>query len=163
SSAPSSTACSWWRTSRCTPCRPVRPPAPTSPGCSGTPTTPRPRPAPASTTTCGASRRPPGPSTSACSSAPCWRRSRAAPPARLPGPFREPPEAARRLCLLLGTSRLLSIALERHPDLIPALGDDRRLLRASTRADLGKAAATLLSWRHDDEQRRAGLQNLKRA
>ena len=63
--------------------------------------------------------------------------------AQLVGTFRESPEAARRLCLLLGTSRLLSSALEHHPDLIPALGDDRRLLRASTRDDLGKAAATL--------------------
>ncbi len=37
--------------------------------------------------------------------------------------FRESPEAARRLCLLLGTSRLLGEALTRSPDVIAELGD----------------------------------------
>lgn len=37
--------------------------------------------------------------------------------------FRESPEAARRLCLLLGTSRLLGEALVRSPDVILELGD----------------------------------------
>src|SRR5436305_6547 len=65
--------------------------------------------------------------------------------AQLVGTFRESPQTARRLCLLVGTSRLLVNALEHHPDLIPALGDDRRLLRATTRDDLAKAAATVLA------------------
>jgi glutamate-ammonia-ligase adenylyltransferase len=67
------------------------------------------------------------------------------------------------LCYLLGTSRLIATALEHHPDLIPALGDDRRLLHHSTRDDLVAAAAKALSWRADVDERRAGLHNLKRA
>ena len=39
--------------------------------------------------------------------------------------FRESPEAARRLCLLLGSSRTLVEAIERNPELIAAIGDDR--------------------------------------
>ena len=37
--------------------------------------------------------------------------------------FRDSPEAARRLCVVLGTSVLLTRTLEHHPDLISALGD----------------------------------------
>jgi glutamate-ammonia-ligase adenylyltransferase len=44
--------------------------------------------------------------------------------AQLVTTFRDYPEAARRLCLLLGTSRLLVTGLSRHPDLIAGLGDD---------------------------------------
>ena len=83
--------------------------------------------------------------------------------AQLVGAFRESSEAARRLCLLLGTSRILASAIEHHPDLIPALGDDARLLRASTRDELVGTAASALSWREDVDQQRAGLRNLKRA
>ncbi|HWC12879.1 MAG TPA: hypothetical protein VG455_16850, partial [Acidimicrobiales bacterium] len=42
--------------------------------------------------------------------------------------FRESPEAARRLCVLVGTSRRLTQTLEHHPDLIPALGEDDTLV-----------------------------------
>ena len=40
--------------------------------------------------------------------------------------FRESPEAARRLCLLLGSSRTLVEAIERNPELIATVGDDAR-------------------------------------
>lgn len=48
--------------------------------------------------------------------------------AQLVATFREFPEAARRLCLLVGTSRLLFTGLARHPEVIGELGDDRLLV-----------------------------------
>jgi glutamate-ammonia-ligase adenylyltransferase len=42
--------------------------------------------------------------------------------------FRDSPEVARRLCCILGTSRLLADALARNPDLIAGLGDLTRPL-----------------------------------
>jgi [glutamine synthetase] adenylyltransferase / [glutamine synthetase]-adenylyl-L-tyrosine phosphorylase len=41
--------------------------------------------------------------------------------------FRESPELARRLCLLLGTSRRLGEIIARHPDLVSLLDDDAAL------------------------------------
>ena len=41
---------------------------------------------------------------------------------RLVEAFRESPEAARRLCLLLGTGRLLQRRLEQHPETVKELG-----------------------------------------
>jgi [glutamine synthetase] adenylyltransferase / [glutamine synthetase]-adenylyl-L-tyrosine phosphorylase len=41
--------------------------------------------------------------------------------------FRESPETARRLCCVLGTSRLLGDVLHHNPDLIPDLGSDTAL------------------------------------
>ena len=43
--------------------------------------------------------------------------------------FRESPEVARRLCLLLGTSRRLGEIIARHPDFVE-LVDDRAALAA---------------------------------
>ena len=43
--------------------------------------------------------------------------------------FRESAETARRLCTILGTSRLLTDTLARNPDLIGELGDDAALAR----------------------------------
>ena len=40
--------------------------------------------------------------------------------------FRESPEAARRLCLVLGSSRTMAEAIDRNPELIAELDDDRR-------------------------------------
>ena len=37
--------------------------------------------------------------------------------------FRESPEAARQLCLLLGTSPLFAVGYERHPDQLGLLGE----------------------------------------
>ncbi len=52
--------------------------------------------------------------------------------AHLIATFRESSEAARRLCLLLGTSRLFIDGLARHPQLITALGDDDALAVPTT-------------------------------
>jgi len=83
--------------------------------------------------------------------------------ARLVATFRESPEAARRLCLLLGTSRLLASGLEHQPDVIPILGDDERLGPATDRAAIVEAARTAVSWRREVEGRRSGLHRLKQA
>ncbi|HET9444536.1 MAG TPA: bifunctional [glutamine synthetase] adenylyltransferase/[glutamine synthetase]-adenylyl-L-tyrosine phosphorylase [Acidimicrobiales bacterium] len=64
---------------------------------------------------------------------------------RLVETFRESPEAARQLCLLLGTSRLLQRGFEQHPDAIRALGDGS-VLHVRTAAELRermRAAAAL--------------------
>ncbi|HTZ08433.1 MAG TPA: bifunctional [glutamine synthetase] adenylyltransferase/[glutamine synthetase]-adenylyl-L-tyrosine phosphorylase [Acidimicrobiales bacterium] len=75
--------------------------------------------------------------------------------------FRESPEAARRLCLLLGTSRLLAEALERDPDLI-AVADDDAALAPTPRDDLVVEAAERLARDHDTDGRRAQLVRLRR-
>jgi glutamate-ammonia-ligase adenylyltransferase len=65
--------------------------------------------------------------------------------------FRESSEAARRLCLLVGTSRLLQRSLEQHPELIRCLADDEAM-RLRRREDLLERAAASLAWRSDHEQ-----------
>ncbi|HEX2039644.1 MAG TPA: bifunctional [glutamine synthetase] adenylyltransferase/[glutamine synthetase]-adenylyl-L-tyrosine phosphorylase [Acidimicrobiales bacterium] len=79
--------------------------------------------------------------------------------AQLVTTFRDFPEAARRLCLLLGTSRLLVSGLSRHPDLIAALGDDTALAVD----DVAERTSRALAWRAGGEHRRQGLLRLKRA
>ncbi|HUF34104.1 MAG TPA: bifunctional [glutamine synthetase] adenylyltransferase/[glutamine synthetase]-adenylyl-L-tyrosine phosphorylase [Acidimicrobiales bacterium] len=73
--------------------------------------------------------------------------------------FRESPESARRLCTLIGTSRLLTDVLERNPDLIPDLGDDDAIAPLS-KATLLEKATTALEWR-DPESRLARLRRFK--
>ncbi len=63
--------------------------------------------------------------------------------------FRESPEAARRLCLLLGSSRTLVEAIERNPELIATVGGDDTL--APTPRDLLVAEAGERLQRNDDE------------
>ncbi|MDP9006354.1 MAG: bifunctional [glutamine synthetase] adenylyltransferase/[glutamine synthetase]-adenylyl-L-tyrosine phosphorylase [Actinomycetota bacterium] len=64
--------------------------------------------------------------------------------------FRESPEAARRLCVVLGTSPLLGELLGHNPDLIAILGDDHSLL-GETAAALRERSAAVLRWRRDEE------------
>ncbi|MDZ7734610.1 MAG: hypothetical protein U5R31_17370 [Acidimicrobiia bacterium] len=52
--------------------------------------------------------------------------------------FRESPEVARRLCLVLGTSRLLGDLLARNPDVIPRLAEEERLRTQSARRARGE-------------------------
>ena len=75
--------------------------------------------------------------------------------------FRESPEAARRLCRLLGTSRLLAETVERHPDVIPRLAEADALTPLS-RAALVEAAQSSLSWRADRNERQRSLLRLTR-
>ena len=82
--------------------------------------------------------------------------------AQLVATFRESPEAARRLCLLLGTSRILLTGFEHHPELIATLGD-REALAARSRRELSERARSSLAWRDAPAQRRTALYRLARA
>ncbi len=64
--------------------------------------------------------------------------------------FRESPEAARRLCSVLGTSRLLGELLGHNPDLIATLADDRQLV-GDTAATLRERSTASLRWRSASE------------
>jgi [glutamine synthetase] adenylyltransferase / [glutamine synthetase]-adenylyl-L-tyrosine phosphorylase len=74
--------------------------------------------------------------------------------------FRESPEAARRLCLLLGTSAQFNRGFERHPDLLADLDDDR-VMTARKRGELQSQAQKSLGWRRDEEERRHALDQLR--
>ncbi len=76
--------------------------------------------------------------------------------------FRETPVAAERACRILGSSRVLGLALHRQPEVVDALADDAFVTVESTRAQLVDAALGSLDWRSDDESRRAGLRRFKR-
>lgn len=74
--------------------------------------------------------------------------------------FRDTPLAARRVCLLLGTSRLTQRAIERHPDFIEELGSDVELGgrdRAQQTARLQQA----LGWRAGSDDVLDGIRRVK--
>lgn len=79
--------------------------------------------------------------------------------AQLSALFRESPEAARHLCLLLGTSPLLAGGYERHPDQLALLESGPPPL--PDRADLERRAAEGVAWRLRSEWWR-GLASLQR-
>ena len=63
---------------------------------------------------------------------------------------------------MLGSSRVLGLALHRQPDFLSELGDDEILGREHTRAELITEAIDALVWRDDEDARRAGLRRFKR-
>jgi len=73
--------------------------------------------------------------------------------------FRESPEAARRLCLILGSSRIMAEAIERNPELIADLDDDQALAPAP-RPALVEDAVERLGRPGDEGRRRARLVRL---
>ncbi|HEX2118214.1 MAG TPA: hypothetical protein VHF91_03455, partial [Acidimicrobiales bacterium] len=75
--------------------------------------------------------------------------------------FRESPESARRLCLLLGTSRLFADTFEHQPDMIPSLGHPDGLAPRPPGALLA-GTAHALAWRDHVEDRQLGLLRYKR-
>jgi glutamate-ammonia-ligase adenylyltransferase len=75
--------------------------------------------------------------------------------------FRESPEVASRLCLLLGTGRLFAQTLEHQPDLIPALGQPDGLTPRSPGA-LRAGAANAVAWREHVSDRQVALLRYKR-
>jgi glutamate-ammonia-ligase adenylyltransferase len=81
--------------------------------------------------------------------------------ARLSETFRESPEAARRLCTVIGTSRLLTQTVERQPDLMGWLADDAQLAPHSRDALVERATA-VFAIRNDDE-RVTALQRFRQA
>ena len=74
--------------------------------------------------------------------------------------FRESPEAARRLCHLVGTTRLAAETLQRNPDVVARLPDPARLATPE-RAELVASATLALDWRAELEQRQRGLRRWK--
>ena len=80
--------------------------------------------------------------------------------AQLSALFRESAEAARRLCLLLGTSPLFAEGYEHHPDQLALLGDG--LLASPELSELERRAAEAVAWRPPEERWR-GLASLVRA
>ena len=73
--------------------------------------------------------------------------------------FRESPEAARRLCLILGSSRTMAEAIERNPEVIAELDDDRSLAPVP-RAELVADAVERLRQPGAEGRRRARLVRL---
>jgi len=80
---------------------------------------------------------------------------------RLAATFRESPEVARHLCLLLGTSRVLGEIMGREPDLVARLGDADRL-RTRPRDELVTSAETVLEWRSETAGRQQALRRWRR-
>ncbi|MFP3900974.1 MAG: bifunctional [glutamine synthetase] adenylyltransferase/[glutamine synthetase]-adenylyl-L-tyrosine phosphorylase [Acidimicrobiia bacterium] len=74
----------------------------------------------------------------------------------LAGAFRDSPEVARRLCVLLGTSALLGDILAANPDLIVRLADPRRL-QTQERQDLLVSARRAVGWRAGVGEQQAAL------
>ncbi|HEX8802723.1 MAG TPA: hypothetical protein VF743_00980, partial [Acidimicrobiales bacterium] len=70
--------------------------------------------------------------------------------------FRDSPEVARHLCLLLGTSGLLGDLLVVNPDLIVRLADPTRL-RTLARTELVDSAGRAVGWRTDPDERQWAL------
>jgi glutamate-ammonia-ligase adenylyltransferase len=75
--------------------------------------------------------------------------------------FRDSPEVARRLSLLLGTSTLLGDVLAANPDLIVRLAEPPRL-QTRTHGDLVGSARRSLSWRTEPRDRQHALQRWRR-
>lgn len=71
--------------------------------------------------------------------------------------FRDSPEVARHLALLMGTSRRLGDVLVANPDLIERLPDPARL-QTRSRADLLASALASIGWRTEADERQQALQ-----
>lgn len=74
--------------------------------------------------------------------------------------FRDSPEVARRLCLLVGTSRLIADVLVHHPDLAVRLPDTNRL-QTSPRDTLIADAHAAIGWRADKKAQQVALRRWK--
>jgi glutamate-ammonia-ligase adenylyltransferase len=74
--------------------------------------------------------------------------------------FRDSPEAARRLCTIVGTSRLLGDTVAHNPDLVARLPYVERL-QTRPREELVDSAATAIGWREDVADRQEALRRWK--
>jgi len=74
--------------------------------------------------------------------------------------FRDSPEAARRLCTLVGTTRLVADILHRNIDLASRLPEPHEL-RTHPKAELVASASRVLAWRDDADHMQAGLRRWK--
>jgi glutamate-ammonia-ligase adenylyltransferase len=75
-------------------------------------------------------------------------------PTQIVNAFRDSPESARRLCMLLGTSRMFVQGIVKNPELIVDLGDDESLVPKGTAVE---RLSNILGWRPDDNNRYAAL------
>ncbi|HMG45815.1 MAG TPA: bifunctional [glutamine synthetase] adenylyltransferase/[glutamine synthetase]-adenylyl-L-tyrosine phosphorylase [Acidimicrobiales bacterium] len=75
--------------------------------------------------------------------------------------FRDSPEVARHLSMLLGTSALFGDLLAANPDLIVRLADPNRL-RTRSRAELQTTARDALGWRSNLADRQRALRRWQR-
>jgi glutamate-ammonia-ligase adenylyltransferase len=74
--------------------------------------------------------------------------------------FRDSPEAARRLCSVLGTSRLLGQTLLHNPDLVARLPDEGQLV-TRPRDELIAQVTAAVSWRDELGERQDALRRWK--
>lgn len=74
--------------------------------------------------------------------------------------FRESPEAARRLCILAGTSRYLGDIVARNPDLVPRLPHEDQL-RTKPRDALVESALEAIAWRTEIRDQQEALRRWK--
>ncbi|HEX9260876.1 MAG TPA: bifunctional [glutamine synthetase] adenylyltransferase/[glutamine synthetase]-adenylyl-L-tyrosine phosphorylase [Acidimicrobiales bacterium] len=74
--------------------------------------------------------------------------------------FRDSPEAARRLCVLVGTSRVMADIMQRNIDLAARLPDAYEL-RTHAKPELVEGAGRVLGWRDDPDHQQAGLRRWK--
>jgi glutamate-ammonia-ligase adenylyltransferase len=74
--------------------------------------------------------------------------------------FRDSPEVARRLCRVVGTSRLLGDVLVANPDLIERLPDHHRL-QTLPRDELVASVGRALGWREERAEQQRGLHRWK--
>jgi [glutamine synthetase] adenylyltransferase / [glutamine synthetase]-adenylyl-L-tyrosine phosphorylase len=79
---------------------------------------------------------------------------------RLTAMFRESPEAARRLCVLLGTSTWLGSTVGHDPELVGRLASIGREI-PPTRDELVAAARRAIDWRAEPTERQGGLRRWK--
>ena len=76
--------------------------------------------------------------------------------------LRDRPLAARYLCRLVGSSRWISRYLDRIPEFLPRLGDDRLLLDLPIGPAVTETATERMRLRHDRASRMASLRRLVR-
>lgn len=79
-------------------------------------------------------------------------------PPRLLNLFRDSPEMARRLCLLLGTSRIFFDAFVRHPEALADIADDDQLIPSESAVD---RARHTLEWKSGTEERLRALRRFQ--
>jgi glutamate-ammonia-ligase adenylyltransferase len=74
--------------------------------------------------------------------------------------FRESPEAARRLCLLVGTTRLAADAFQRNPDVVARLPDSAQLATLP-KAGLVDKARLAIGWRDELGEQQGALRRFR--
>lgn len=74
--------------------------------------------------------------------------------------FRDSPEVARRLCLLLGTGRLFSVGFSQHPEILSELADDNDIAPPVSVLERSRMA---LEWQRTDSAKQDALRRFTQA